>query len=422
MADQQEDGVRRRLLEILEQRVGGVALEIVDRVDHHRAPGRHRGRGREQPLQAAHLVDADRAGELGAALLRQPLEPHQIGMAAGGGEPGGGMVVGHVEAGRVDRAPRPSASTRSAALSANSALPTPSGPASSQAWCSRPRIERGAEGGDRGVMAVERGHSRSSSAASRRAVTSSGLPPASITRKRSGSACGERAKRLGDAAMIVGAAAADQVGALDVAAAGAPARFGLGQLEQQGAVGKEAVAADLVQRADRVEAEPAGAALIGDRAVDEAVARPPRRRASSAGRIVRATWSDAGGGEQQGLGLGGPVLDRAAAAPRIASAPGLPPGSRVSTTSRPRARSAAASAFAWVDLPAPSPPSSVMKRPGHASPSEALQARTRCGRRSPPRATALSATSGMVWGGMSAVSTTRSAICWPWAIGARTGP
>src|SRR5688572_7079729 len=48
---------------------------------------------------------------------------------------------------------------------------------------------------------------------------------------------------------------------------------------------------------------------------------------------------------------------------RIASAPGLPPGSRVSTTARPRARSASARARDWVDLPTPSPPSRVTKRP-----------------------------------------------------------
>ncbi len=42
---------------------------------------------------------------------------------------------------------------------------------------------------------------------------------------------------------------------------------------------------------------------------------------------------------------------------------GLPPGSRVSTTSWPLLRIHSASAFAWVDFPAPSPPSSAMKKP-----------------------------------------------------------
>ena len=42
---------------------------------------------------------------------------------------------------------------------------------------------------------------------------------------------------------------------------------------------------------------------------------------------------------------------------------GEPPGSRVSTTSSPRAFSASTSSRAWVDLPEPSPPSNVMNLP-----------------------------------------------------------
>ena len=45
------------------------------------------------------------------------------------------------------------------------------------------------------------------------------------------------------------------------------------------------------------------------------------------------------------------------------SAPGEPPGSRVSWARMPNERSRAASIAAWVDLPVPSPPSNVMKRP-----------------------------------------------------------
>ena len=51
---------------------------------------------------------------------------------------------------------------------------------------------------------------------------------------------------------------------------------------------------------------------------------------------------------------------------RIASAPGVPPGSRVRTPQATRSESVCASAAARVDLPTPSPPSSVMKR--HARP------------------------------------------------------
>ena len=41
----------------------------------------------------------------------------------------------------------------------------------------------------------------------------------------------------------------------------------------------------------------------------------------------------------------------------------VPPGSRVTTTSRPAAVSRAAKALTWVDLPAPSPPSKATKNP-----------------------------------------------------------
>ena len=50
------------------------------------------------------------------------------------------------------------------------------------------------------------------------------------------------------------------------------------------------------------------------------------------------------------------------------SAPGEPPGSRVTTVRRPNDRSRAPSIDAWVDLPVPSPPSNVMKRPAICSP------------------------------------------------------
>src|SRR5262245_15059834 len=47
----------------------------------------------------------------------------------------------------------------------------------------------------------------------------------------------------------------------------------------------------------------------------------------------------------------------------MASAPSEPPGSRVTTTPRPWALRRSANFVAWVDLPVPSPPSNVMKRP-----------------------------------------------------------
>src|SRR5690606_18180194 len=47
---------------------------------------------------------------------------------------------------------------------------------------------------------------------------------------------------------------------------------------------------------------------------------------------------------------------------RMASALGVPPGSRVRTTDRPCSANRFASRRTWVDFPTPSPPSNVMKR------------------------------------------------------------
>ena len=50
------------------------------------------------------------------------------------------------------------------------------------------------------------------------------------------------------------------------------------------------------------------------------------------------------------------------------SAPGDPPGSRVSFVWMPNDRSRSARIDAWVDFPVPSPPSKVMKRPRISQP------------------------------------------------------
>src|SRR5919112_2333553 len=57
---------------------------------------------------------------------------------------------------------------------------------------------------------------------------------------------------------------------------------------------------------------------------------------------------------------------------RTRSPAGVPPGSRVTTTSRPRPSRAWRSRSSWVDLPAPSTPSKAIRRPG--SPMEASDA------------------------------------------------
>ena len=84
----------------------------------------------------------------------------------------------------------------------------------------------------------------------------------------------------------------------------------------------------------------------------------------SAGSIVCSKWSRRAAAWSMASASGsqrstGPDTRRW----RISSAPGEPPGSRVARVSMPRASSAAQSRAVCTVLPAPSPPSSVMKRP-----------------------------------------------------------
>ena len=74
LRDEDDDGVRRRLLEILQQRVGGVLVERVGAEDEVDAPvGLERSHVEVAP-QLADVVDAD--------LLPERLEDVEVGMAA----------------------------------------------------------------------------------------------------------------------------------------------------------------------------------------------------------------------------------------------------------------------------------------------------------------------------------------------------
>lgn len=88
---------------------GGVKLSPqgtpVDRIDHDYAARRHARLGREHRVEATHLSDRDRAGEILARLvgiLRQPLHHAIIGMSARLDHPPGRVIFRHVEvAGKV---------------------------------------------------------------------------------------------------------------------------------------------------------------------------------------------------------------------------------------------------------------------------------------------------------------------------------
>ena len=102
--------------------------------------------------------------------------------------------------------------------------------------------------------------------------------------------------------------------------------------------GRKSLAAEAVQVAHRLDAEPAGPALIGERAVEEAVAQHPFARAPApAGSSCRH-----GRRARRRTAAPRPAAFQRSSSPsssslRIASAPGLPPGSRVTRTSMPRA-------------------------------------------------------------------------------------
>ncbi len=126
-------------------------------------------------------------------------------------------------------------------------------------------------------------------------------------------------------------------------------------------------------------------------------------------------------GEQQGFGGGPPALPGGSSnSARIASPPGVPPGSRVSTTSMPRARSASPSSRAWVDLPAPSPPSKATNRP------HVIRTAPRCrcttGAADWPAGPPRRRPAARRAAADRAPSTWRKATCCPSAIGASTGP
>ena len=144
----------------------------------------------EQFAERAHLVDADVARQTAGLAVLEPLEQAEIGMASGRDQPGHRMIVRRFEARELDRRPAASASTRVAAALAKVALPTPLGPASSQAWCSRRVFHALSELLDRPVLPDDHG-SRSPARRAAARSPSSGVPQASISLTRSGSFAGD---------------------------------------------------------------------------------------------------------------------------------------------------------------------------------------------------------------------------------------
>ena len=429
MADEQEERVRRRLLEILEQGIGGTALEIVDRVDHHRPPGRHRGGGREQPLQAAHLIDVDASGRARCRC------PWAAAPAASDRDGCRRRPAGR----RDDRRARRGRARRPAAPPPRQARAAP--PCRRTAPCRPPPARRAARRGGAGPV----------SSAARKAATAASWPKSGVTeqilergeqarghrlrprlrratiRKRSGSSAASRRKAAGDAVMIAAVLRAPIRSPTPPSRANAR-RAGVGrrQIEQQGAVGERSAAADLVERADRRRRRRRRRRPDRPASCRRSDRTAPTGRASSAGRMVRATWSARAAANSSASVSGvqrstSPCSSR----PRIASRPGA--AARLAgvddvDAARPQRCGQRRQLGRFAD---PLPAFERDEAAGHgrhAAPNRLFRP-VQMRPKKPASPTAVSATSGVTCGGMpSPVSTTRSAICWPCAIGACTGP
>ena len=121
--------------------------------------------------------------------------------------------------------------------------------------------------------------------------------------------------------------------------------------------------ANVVDRAHRLDAQPAARALVGERGVDEAVEQHPlagveQRRAAPPRRAARARPRRAAPRRARRRRSAGSLTSA-----RMRSDSSTPPGSRRTARRRPARPSARASAVASVVLPAPSRPSIVIRRP-----------------------------------------------------------
>ena len=135
--DQDQDGAGRRLLQDLQQRVGGILVQVLGAIDDRHAPAAFgRGQGHE-PVDLAHVGDGDIAFQAFGFVVVGPLDGQHIGVPAGHDPAEHRMRRDRAPASPA-RAPRPlpwfgPASKRRAKRNARVALPIPSGPVISQA-------------------------------------------------------------------------------------------------------------------------------------------------------------------------------------------------------------------------------------------------------------------------------------------------
>ena len=169
--DQQQQGAGRRLLEDLQQRVGGVAVHLVGAVDDDDPPAAPRRRQAQEAAELAHVVDDDLAAQPPASRIIGALDRQQVGMTAArrrGERRCSGMrsralePVGRRRTARL-RLP-PLASRKRAKRKASVALPMPRGPGQQQACGSRPASARRRSVCFRRLVAEQAGFARGAGA------------------------------------------------------------------------------------------------------------------------------------------------------------------------------------------------------------------------------------------------------------------
>jgi hypothetical protein len=144
MADQQQHGARRRLLQHLEQGILGIAVHILRAIDDDDAPAALRGREAEESDCIAHIVDDDLAAQLAGLGIDRPHQDTQIRVAAAGDAPEDRMLRIEFQPGgrrRVEEGIGPAGfagQQESGKAIGERRLADPLGPVSSQAWASRP--------------------------------------------------------------------------------------------------------------------------------------------------------------------------------------------------------------------------------------------------------------------------------------------
>ena len=146
MRDQQEQRARRRFLEILQQRIGGIGVHVVGRIDDDDAVAAVMRGQRQEAADPPDLVDGQRGLEGFGLLVERPRQVQHRGMRAAGDLPveRRGRIARR-EAVRRGVGRRDATADSAPAGMRCVALPMPRGPANTSACGSLPRAMRGGE-------------------------------------------------------------------------------------------------------------------------------------------------------------------------------------------------------------------------------------------------------------------------------------